>query len=288
MKILICLVLALPGLFSFTLNNNIMQHASEKTGQYATINGIRMYYEIHGNDSGIPLVLVHGGGSTIPSNWGTLLPLLAPHYKVIAMELQAHGRTGDRNAPESFQQDAADVAALLQYLHIRQANIVGFSDGACTTMEIAIHHPAIAHKIVLISGNYLREGMVPGFFEGMEKATFADMPAPLTEAYLEVNPDQQGVVNMFNKDRAKRMGFRDRTTEDMQSIHAPALVIGGDRDVITTRHFAEMSQVIPGARLAILPGNHGSFIGERLTFEAGSPMPGITAGIIRTFLDGQP
>ncbi|WP_220100777.1 alpha/beta fold hydrolase [Chitinophaga oryzae] len=288
MKILICLVLALPGLFSFTANNDIMQQAREKNGQYATINGIRMYYEIHGNDGGIPLVLIHGGGSTIPSNWGTLLPLLAPCYRVIAMELQAHGRTGDRNGPESFQQDAADVAALLQYLHIRQANIVGFSDGACTTMEIAIHHPAIAHKIVLISGNYKRAGMAPGFFEGLEKATFTDMPAPLTTAYLEVNPDQQGVVNMFNKDRAKRMAFRDRTAEDMQSISVPSLVIGGDRDVITTRHFVEMSQVIPGARLAILPGNHGSFIGERLTFEAGSPMPGITAGIIRAFLEDQP
>lgn len=288
MKMLFRLMLALPALFSFTLNNDCMQQAPGKTGQYAAINGISMYYEIHGNDGGIPLVLVHGGGSTIPSNWGTLLPLLTPYYKVIAMELQAHGRTGDRDAPESFQQDAADVAALLQYLHISQANIVGFSDGACTTLEIAIHHPSLAHKVVLISGNYKRAGMVPGFFEGMEKATFADMPAPLTAAYLEVNPDQQGVVNMFNKDRAKRMAFRDRTEEDMRSVKTPALIIGGDRDVITTAHFVEMSQAIPGARLAIVPGNHGSFIGERLTFEAGSPMPGITAGLIRDFLDGRP
>src|SRR5688572_24843109 len=83
---------------------------------YAPVNGLKMYYEIHGE--GMPLVLIHGGGSTIQTTFGNIMPLLAPHYKIIAVELQAHGHTSDRSGPESFEQDADDVAALLQHLKI--------------------------------------------------------------------------------------------------------------------------------------------------------------------------
>ena len=81
---------------------------------YAEVNGIQMYYEIHG--SGAPLVLLHGGGSTMSTSFGRIIPLLAQHRKVIAVDLQAHGRTGDRPAPETFEQDADDVAALISLL----------------------------------------------------------------------------------------------------------------------------------------------------------------------------
>src|SRR3982751_4239069 len=103
------------------------------TGNYADVNGIKMYYEIHGE--GKPLVLIHGGGSTIRSNWGNIMPLFAKQYKVIAVELQAHGHTGDRDAPETFAQDADDVAALLNQLNISKASILGFSNGGSTTMQ---------------------------------------------------------------------------------------------------------------------------------------------------------
>lgn len=254
----------------------------ENKGNYATVNGIKMYYEIHGE--GEPLVLIHGGGSTIPSNWGEMLPELSKHYKVIAMELQAHGRTGDRSAPESFQQDAADVIVLLKHLEINKANFIGFSDGGCTTLEIAVHEPEIVNKMVVISANYKRNGMIPGFFEGLGKMTFNDMPQPLKDAYLSVNPSQEGLLNMFHKDVERRMAFEDRTEDEMKSIKVPTLVMAGDRDVITTEHILEMSKVIPGARLSILPGIHGSFIGEALTKEPGSKMPEIAAGIIEEFL----
>ncbi|MCF3107213.1 alpha/beta hydrolase [Niabella sp. CC-SYL272] len=257
---------------------------NKPAGQYVSVNGIQMYYEVHGNGKGMPLVLIHGGGSTIPSNWGVLLPLFAEHHTVIAMELQAHGRTGDRNQPESFRQDAADVQALLKLLQVTSANIIGFSDGACTTMEMAIRYPEMVHKIVLISGNYKREGMIPGFFEGLEAATFADMPGPLKTAYLDVNPNPEGLLNMFQKDREKRLAFQDVPEELLKRIKATTLLIVGDQDVITVSHTVEMLSQIPGARLAVLPGNHGSFIGEVLAGTAGSPMPEIAAGIIRDFL----
>ena len=100
-----------------------------------------MYYEVHGQAAGVPLVLIHGGGSTIPSNWGALLPVFTRYYKVIAMELQAHGRTGDRDVSESFELDAADICTLLEVLEVPGANFVGFSDGACTALEIGIRYP---------------------------------------------------------------------------------------------------------------------------------------------------
>ena len=91
---------------------------------YAHVNGLKMYYEIHGN--GTPLVLIHGGGSTIQTSFSKILPLLAQHFKVIALELQAHGHTSDRDSAESFEQDAKDVAALLSYLKINKAHFFGF------------------------------------------------------------------------------------------------------------------------------------------------------------------
>lgn len=251
---------------------------------YAVVNGIKMYYEIYGKDESIPLVLIHGGGSTIQSNWETILPVISKNHQVIAMELQAHGRTGDRNAAESFEQDAADVVALLQHLKIKKANIIGFSNGGTTTLQIVINYPDIVNKIVLISCNYKRDGMVSGFFDGLQKATFNDMPKALKDAYLRANPDQNGLLNMFNKDRERMLSFKDFNDKQIKSIAAPTLIIIGDHDVITAEHAVQMSKLIPGAGLSILPGTHGSFIGEALTKEEGSRMPDFTIGIIDEFL----
>ena len=110
------------------------------TSGYAPVNGLSMYYEIQGSGT-IPLVLIHGGGSTIESSFGKLLPAFAAYTSVIAVELQAHGRTNDRDAPESFEQDADDVAGLLRYLGVGKANIFGFSNGGSTAMQVAIRHP---------------------------------------------------------------------------------------------------------------------------------------------------
>lgn len=252
---------------------------------YAPINGIKMYYEIHGDNSFIPLVLIHGGGSTIPSNWGTILPLFATQYKVIAMELQAHGRTSDRDSEESFKQDAADVIALLQHLNIHKANFIGFSNGASTTLEIAINYADFINKAVVISGSYKRAGMLTGFFDGLQQATFNDMPGALVKAYLDVNPDEKGLLNMFNKDRARMLAFTDRTDDEMSSIKAPVLIMVGDQDVVTIEHTVQMHKLIPGSKLAVLPGNHGSFIGEVMASDPASSIPQMTAGIIKEFLD---
>ena len=250
---------------------------------YAPVNGLKMYYEIHGE--GMPLVLIHGGGSTIQTSFGKILPLLALHYKVIAVELQAHGHTNDRDSAESFEQDADDVAGLIQYLKISKANFLGFSNGGNTAMQIAIRHSNLVDKLVIISSFYKRDGMIPGFFESMQQATLENMPVLLKTYYLQINNDQKGLQNMFNKDKERMLHFKDWRDEDLASIKNPSLIISGDKDVTTREHTVKMSHIIPNAQLLILPGTHGSFIGEVCAAEEGSKMPETTGTIIKEFLD---
>jgi pimeloyl-ACP methyl ester carboxylesterase len=267
---------------SMSVKNDKQLSTDSITG-YAPVNGIKMYYEVHGR--GEPLVLIHGGGSTIQTSFGRILPLLSPHYKIIAMELQAHGHTSDRDAPESFEQDADDVAALLRYLSISNAHILGFSNGGNTAMRIAMRHPELVNKLVAISSFYKREGMIPGFFGGMQHATIDNMPELLKKYYLEINNDEKGLLAMFTKDRDRMLHFKDWNDDELRSIESPALLICGDRDVMTTEHTVKMSRLIPTAQLMIHPGTHGSCIGEVCAVEEGSRMPEMTTEMILEFLD---
>lgn len=244
-----------------------------------------MYYEIHGSGT-MPLVLIHGGGSTIDTSFGNLLPLLTPHTKVIALELQAHGRTSDRDAPESFEQDADDVAALLKYLKVDKASFLGFSNGGTTALQIAMRHPAMVNKIIVVAGAYKREGFIAGFFEGFEGATLDRMPGALKTAFLEVTPDQDRLQTMFDKDVERMVNFKDYSDDDIRTIKAPALFMVADHDVITVEHTKEMSRLIAGAQLAILPGKHGSYIGEVGTAKEGSKLPQVSAMLVLEFLEG--
>jgi len=250
---------------------------------YANVNGIKMYYEIHGE--GKPLVLIHGGGSTIQTTFGNILPLFANKYKVIAIELQAHGHTSDRNAPETFQQDADDVAALLQQLSISKASFFGFSNGGTTSLQIGIRHPEIVDKLVITSSAYQREGMIPGFFEAMQHANLTNMPKPLQDAFLKINPDTNALLTMHNKDRDRMIAFPDWSDDDLRSIKAPALIINGDKDVVTNEHALKMSRMIPNAELMILPGVHGACLGEICVAIPGSKLPEITVEMVEEFLD---
>ncbi|HEV8285770.1 MAG TPA: alpha/beta hydrolase [Chitinophagaceae bacterium] len=259
------------------------QTKQDSTSGYAPVNGLKMYYEIHG--AGTPLVLIHGGGSTIQTTFGKILPLLAQHYKVIAVELQAHGHTSDRNTAESFEQDADDVAALLDYLKINKANFLGFSNGGHTAMQIGISHRDLVNKLVIVSAFYKRDGAIPGFFEGLEKASLENMPEPLKTYYLQINNDKKGLQTMFDKDRERMLRFKDWSDQEIHSIEAPTFLICGDHDVVTPEHVVKMSHLIPNAQLMILPGAHGSFIGEVCTTNEGSKIPEATVAIIQEFLD---
>lgn len=264
-------------------NHSYNQNHMQDSHGFANVNGITMYYEIYGE--GRPLVLVHGGGSTIQSTFATIIPLLSKKYKVIALELQAHGRTSDRNAPESFEQDADDVAALLKYLSIEKADLMGFSNGGNTIMQVAIRHPQVAGKLVIASAFYKREGMMKGLFEGLQQATLADMPAGLKQAFLKVTNDNNKLQTMFEKDKQRMLTFKDWKEEDLARIKSPSLVIAGDHDVMTTAHTVELSQKISNAKLLIVPGNHGSYIGEQTAIIPGSTTPESVVNVISEFLD---
>jgi pimeloyl-ACP methyl ester carboxylesterase len=256
---------------------------NQMTTGYAPVNGISMYYEIHGEGE-ISLVLIHGGGSTIQSSFSTMLPLLSEDNRIIALELQAHGRTSDRDAPESFTQDADDVAGLLKYLKVDKANILGFSNGASTTLRIAIRHPEMVNKIVVISGAYRRDGFIPGFFDGFAHATLANMPEPLQADFLAVTPDRNKLQIMFEKDVHRMENFTDWPDDELRSIKAPALFMSSDKDVVIPSHTMQMARLVPGAQLAILPGTHGFLIGEAGSGTAGGKLAKVAATLVEAFL----
>jgi len=254
---------------------------SQTTGQYASVNGLRMYYEVHGE--GFPLVLIHGGGSTIETTFGRILPELARAHKVIAVEMQAHGRTQDIDRPLSFEQDADDIAELLRQLQISKANIFGFSNGASTTLQLAIRHPRLVNKIIVASTMYKKDGAIPGFWDRMAAASFAEMPQVYKEAFLKVNPDTNALYAMFSRDVSRMQHFSDIPEEQIRSISAPALILCGDQDIVRPEHAVEMYRQLQHARLLILPGGHGDYIGEIATLK-----PGVTdfpaARLVESFL----
>jgi pimeloyl-ACP methyl ester carboxylesterase len=232
---------------------------------YSEVNGIKMYYEIYGQ--GKPLVLIHGGGSTIQTTFGRVIPMLATKYKIIAMDLQAHGRTSDRKAPETFEQDANDVVTLLKNLNISKAHFFGFSNGGTTAMQIAIRYPEIVDKIILGSALCKRTGIPSQFWDFMKQATLSNMPEQLKEAYLQVTPNPKGLEIMHDKDAKRMLEFKDIPDQQIKSIKAPTLIIIGNKDVITPEHSLEMHQLIANSELVILPGEHGEYIGEITTLK---------------------
>lgn len=254
---------------------------AQTMGNYANVNGLKMYYEVHGN--GFPLVLIHGGGSTIGTTFGRILPILAKTHQVIAVEMQAHGHTPDIDRPLSFEQDADDIAALLKFLNVTKADIFGFSNGASTTLQIGIRHPEVVNKIVVASTMYKKAGSYPWFWEMMKNAKFEEMPQAYKDAYLQINPDKDALYKMYLRDVTRMQTFKDIKEEDIKAIKAPALIILGNNDVVSPEHGVEMYRQIQKAKLMIVPGGHGDYIGELATLKPGhNEYPALS--IIEAFL----
>ena len=128
------------------------QETSMKSG-YAPVNGLEMYYEIHGS-GGVPLVLLHGAFSAIGTSFAPTLPGLSANRQVIGLDLQAHGRTADIDRPLRIELLADDVVALLDYLEIPQADVFGYSNGAAVALNMAINHPTRVRRLVFLSGDH--------------------------------------------------------------------------------------------------------------------------------------
>jgi len=278
--LLMSLAIALPGCTSkhssIDKQNETMTDLKQIEGSpvqmkengYASINGISMYYEIYGD--GKPLVLIHGGGSTIQTSFGQLIPNLPPTRRIIAMELQAHGHTSDRAEDLSFEQDASDVAALLQTLNVTNADILGFSNGGTTALLLAARHPELVERVVAASFLLKRDGAPPQFWDFMKQATLDHMPDAYKQAAMSIHGDSSRLRNMHDKCARRMIEFEDIANEDLQSIKAPVLLVNGSTDVATSDHVIQISKLIPDCQIAIIPGGHGEYLGEVTTLQPGS------------------
>ena len=229
---------------------------------YAPVNGLQMYYEIHGK--GEPLVLIHGAYAPL-AMWGPVLEGLARQHRVIAMDLQGHGRTADIDRPLRYETMADDVAALMDELQVASADIVGYSMGAGVGLQFALRHPGKVRRQVLASGSFRHDGMYPEILAGISQITpevFAGSPMEAVYLAEAPNPDDWPVLIEKLKDLdAQEFNWPE---DEIRAITAPTFLIFGDGDVVTPEHAVAMFRLfgggvpadltgLPKSRLAILP-----------------------------------
>ncbi len=232
-------------------------------GEYASVNGLNMYYEIHG--TGQPLVVLHGAYMTI-GTMGELVPGLAKTRQVIAVELQAHGRTADIDRPLSYEQMADDVAALLRHLEIEEADVFGYSMGGGVALQVAIRHPGVVRKLVVASASYTSDGVYPEVLATIEQLT-PDLfgGTPWRAAYDRAAPDPAAFPALVAKLKQLDLTPFAWPPEAVRAITAPTMIIIGDADGTRPEHAVEMFRLrgggvfgdlagLPAAQLAILPG----------------------------------
>jgi pimeloyl-ACP methyl ester carboxylesterase len=231
---------------------------------YAPVNGLQMYYEIHG--SGRPLVLLHGNLSTIDVDFGRILPALAQSRQVIAVEQQAHGHTADIDRPLSIQNWADDTAALLRHLGIGNADFFGYSSGSTVALQLALQHPRLVRKLGLASFSYRLDGLHPGLLEGISGLTPEALAGtPFEEAYAKTAPNPDDWPTLISKITRMDQDLPEWSSEDIRSLAAPVLLVIGDSDIVRPEHAVETFRLLgggvigdlvglPRSRLAILPG----------------------------------
>lgn len=225
---------------------------------FADINGLHLYYEIHG-DGGTPVVLLHGGVMTIDLTYATLLPTLAQHHRVIAVDFQAHGRTADIDRDLTYANLASDIVGLLDHLGIERAHVIGHSMGGGTALELAVNHPDRLLSVVPISASVRPDGVHPDLADPSTYATSTRMPteqdfAEMAAAYKKVAPHPERFDDLPARSMTSVNGWSGWTDEQLAGIQAPMLIVVGDHDFTTAAHAAVMQELIPGSQLAILPG----------------------------------
>jgi pimeloyl-ACP methyl ester carboxylesterase len=232
-------------------------------GDYAEVNGLRMYYEVHGE--GRPLVLLHGAYMTVDA-MGPILPGLAETRQVIVAEMQGHGRTADIDRPITYEHMADDVAALLRHLEIDYPDVFGYSMGGAIALQLAIRHPGLARRLVVASASYTSDGMQPELHEMLPTITpemFAG--SPMEAAYRELAPNPEDFPTLFEKLKRLDMTPFSWPAEDVRGIEAPTMIIVGDADVVRLEHAVEIFRLLgggamgdlaglPESRLVVLPG----------------------------------
>ena len=266
----------------------------EAKGNYASVNGLNLYYEIHG--AGEPLILLHGGVGAIQM-FGEVLPSLAQNRQVVAVDLQAHGRTADIDRPLSFELMAGDIAALIKHLGIEEADVMGYSLGGGVALRTAIQHPEVVRKLVLVSTPFKRDGWYPEILAGMgqmgPQVAEPMKQTPMYQHYASIAPKPEDWPVLLTKLGELLRQDYDWSNE-VAAIKAPTLIVVGDADSVRTAHAVAFFELLGGgkvdagwdgsgmsiARLAILPATTHYNIYSSPTLAAvvapflDAPMPG--------------
>ncbi|HLS46329.1 MAG TPA: alpha/beta hydrolase [Ornithinicoccus sp.] len=256
---------------------------------YAPVNGLQMYYELHGPDSGTPLLLLHGGLFNIDLQFGPLLPGLSQDRRVIAADFQGHGRTNDADRPLSTAGLTADVVGLLEHLGVGPVDVFGYSVGGAVALQLAIEHPELVRKAIISSVSF-----DPSGDRGSENAEAVasmtvDMIAgtPMEQDYLAKSPHPDQLQTLLDKLGGYDTGGGGWSEEAIRGIAAPTLITVGDCDMVRLDHAVRFLRLrggdvngdfegVPASQLAVLPGT---------THFGGLANPGLVLEIVRPFLD---
>jgi pimeloyl-ACP methyl ester carboxylesterase len=259
------------------------------TTGYAPVNGLKMYYEIHG--SGDPVVLVHGSFMTITNNWSGWIAELSKTRKVIAVEMQGHGRTADIKRDFSYENLADDVVALLDHLKIPRADFIGYSLGGGVALQCAIRHPEKVRKVVCISAPIRLDGLVQEALDAFPKLSAETFKgSPIETEYKKLSPTPDEFPNFVKRVIAMDLKPYDFGAERLKATTAPMFFIHGDSDGVRLEHIAEMFRLKgneifgdlrprSASRLAILPNTTHVTLMQR--------MP-VIVPMVNDFLDAKP
>jgi pimeloyl-ACP methyl ester carboxylesterase len=239
-----------------TSSSDTVGAAAGEASGYVDVNGVHMYYELHGH--GTPVVLLHGGMLTIDLSFAGLIPTLARTHLAIGVELQGHGRTGDIDRAITPAALASDVVGLLDHLGIDRAHVLGHSMGAAVALELAVNHPTRVRSVVPISASVRPDGLHEDLTDPAKQATSTRMPtqqdfADFRDAYQRLSPHPEHFDEFLAALSSANADLRGWSDGQLAGITAPTLLVLGDRDFVTIEHAALMQHLIPGAQLAVLP-----------------------------------
>jgi len=256
-----------PALFLTLIFSAVAPAQQKPTTGYAPVNGLKMYYEVHG--SGDPVVLLHGSFMTITNNWANKqapwIGDLSKTRQVIAVELQGHGRTADIKRDFSYAHLADDVAALLDFLKVKQADVIGYSMGGGVAMQLAIRHPAKVRKVVSISAVFRHDGWVKEALDAFPKMTPEMLKgSPIESDYKKLSPTPDKFGELVRRAISMDLKPYDFGADKLGATRSPMFFIHGDADGVRLAHISEMfrlkgreifgdMQPRSESRLAILP-----------------------------------